>query len=85
MRVIGWEPCEATWWLTIRQTIAKPWPRDAVLMDLRFWRGQEIATADRPKAERIERPGRPALAATWGWTEWQVRTVVKSESEWFKQ
>ena len=82
MRFIGWEPCEATWWSAIRQTIAKPWPREAVLMDLRFWRGQELATKDRPEADRIERPGRPALSELWGWTGWQVRNAFKAEEEW---
>lgn len=76
-RPIGWERLEAEWWATIRETIAKPWPREAVLMDLRYWQGQEAATGG-----RVERPGRPTLIALWGWTDWQVKQAFKSEGEW---
>ena len=76
-RPVGWERIDAEWWAVIRQTIPKPWPREAVLMDLRYWQGQEAVSEG-----RVERPGRPTLAALWGWTDWQVKQAFKSEGEW---
>lgn len=76
-RPVGWERIDAEWWAVIRQTIPKPWPREAVLMDLRYWQGQEAVSEG-----RVERPGRPTLIALWGWTDWQVKQAFKSEGEW---
>lgn len=80
--VIGWEPMQAEWWLVIRATLPKPWPREAVLMDLRFWKGQEVATAHRAERLRVKRPGRPTLLKEWGWTDWAVKEAFKAEDEW---
>ena len=72
---IGWERIEAAWWFMIADGLAKPWPREAVLMDLRWWAGQE-------KQGRMARPGRAVLKARWGWdTDWSVRAVIAA-GEW---
>lgn len=81
-QVIGWEPVQAEWWLVIRATLPKPWPREAVLMDLRFWRGQEVATAHRAERLRVKRPGRYVLQQQWGWSDWDARQAFKAEDEW---
>lgn len=75
-RPIGWEPMQAEWWPAVAAKLPRPWPREAVLFDLRWWRGQERATG------RKLMPGRPALQQRWGWVEWDARKIMRSESEW---
>jgi hypothetical protein len=74
----GWERMEADWWEVIADTLTaagEPWPREAVLMDLRWWAGQEHMGTRK-------RPGRPTLRKRWGWTDKHVRNVLKAEDEW---
>jgi len=68
---------EVEWWAAIRLSIVKPWPREAALMDLRIWKVREITSGG-----DVQRPGRPTLAETWGWTGRKVRQVIQAESEW---
>lgn len=68
---IGWDRIEAAWWPHISAEIKRPWPREAVWFDLRWWEGQV-------SQKRCARPGRPALQQRWGWSEWETRAVLKS-------
>ncbi len=75
-RPVGWEPMQADWWPAIAASLPRPWPREAVCMDLRWWRGQEIVLA------RKLLPGRPALQQRWGWKEWDARLILREEAIW---
>lgn len=72
---MGWDPCDERWWPEIAEALVKPWPREAVMMDLRWW-------ASRIRRGVSCRPGRRLLEARWGWSDWQTRAVLKSEDEW---
>ena len=67
---------EADWWPAIAASMPRPWPEEAVLMDLRWWRGQEVAT------KRKLMPARRALQERWGWKEWDARMILRRESVW---
>ena len=75
-RPVGWERMEADWWPAIAASMPRPWPEEAVLMDLRWWRGQEVAT------KRKLMPARRALQERWGWKEWDARMILRRESVW---
>ena len=79
---VGYEPMEAVWWPVIAASIPKPWPREAAMMDLRWWSGQEAATRSLQMRRVATMPGRPALAARWGWTDWAVKSLLRAEPEW---
>lgn len=79
---IGFEAMDAEWWPVVANSLPRPWPREAVLFDLRWWRGQEAATAKVGARRRAKLPGRPALGQRWGWTDWDVRQVLRAEAEW---
>jgi hypothetical protein len=64
-----------SWWKDIADTLPKPWPREAVYYDLRWW-------ADHERRESGKRPGRPTLRARWGWSDRQVRNALKAEATW---
>lgn len=70
-----WIPLDVGWWQNIAIELPKPWPRDAVMMDLRWW-------ADQEQMGRAKRPGRRGLMSRWGCTERQARSALKSEEEW---
>jgi len=71
----GWDPMEAKHWPMICASIPRPWPREAVLHDLRWW-------AARERMGDGKRPGRPVLEARWGWTSHKARGAMLSEDEW---
>lgn len=71
----GWVPFDASWWPIVADGLPRPWPREAVLFDLRWW-------ADGERMGRRMRPGRPSLQARWGWSEWAARSTLRSESDW---
>ncbi len=73
--VAPWLPIDSAWWPNIAIELPKPWPRSAVLMDLRWW-------ADQERMGRKKRPGRPALCRRWGWSDWQARATMKDEPAW---
>ena len=76
MTPTGFVPADAAWWPAIRANIAKPWPKEAAMMDLR-WHADRERMQDRANAM----PGRPALIDRWGWTDWGVKQLLKGE-EW---
>jgi len=63
------------WWSEIAESIPRPWPREAVLYDLRWW-------ADHERRGSGKRPGRGRLMKRWGWTEKRARAAMASVSEW---
>lgn len=67
----GWVPFDADSWPAVAAVLPKPWPHAAAAFDLRWW-------ADR----RPEVPSRRALIDRWGWTERQVRSLLRDESAW---
>ena len=75
-RPIGWERLEADWWPAIAASLPRPWPREAVYMDLRWWRGQEATTGKKLL------PARRPLQERWGWKEWDTRTILREEAAW---
>ena len=70
-----WIPLDVGWWPNIAIELPKPWPRDAVMMDLRWW-------ADQERMGRKKRPGRPTLCKRWGVSDRQVRNALKAEDIW---
>jgi hypothetical protein len=75
-----WLPMLVEWWPSIAQTLTESgveWPRDAARADLRWW-------DDQVRMERERRiPGRPTLRARWGgWTDHQVRSLLRDEAAW---
>jgi hypothetical protein len=70
-----WLPIDSAWWQNIAIELPKPWPRDAVMMDLRWW-------ADQERMGRKKRPGRPTLCKRWGVSDRQVRNALKAEDIW---
>jgi hypothetical protein len=71
----GWVPLDADWWPAIADALPRPWPRAAILQDLRWW-------ADGERMGRARRPGARALGERWGVTHWAVRQALLSEAEW---
>lgn len=71
----GWVPANAAWWPAIAEGLAQPWPREAMLMDLRWWSDQAALGLE-------QMPSRRHLARRWGVTEWQARTLLRAEDEW---
>ena len=70
-----WLPLDVDWWPAIAASMPLPWPRAAILADLRWW-------ADRERMGRGSRPGRPALAARWGVTGHAARTAMREAEAW---
>jgi len=64
------------WWPTVADHLPRPWPADAVKADLRWWEDQVSVGFKK----RI--PGRPTLRARWGWSDHQVREMLKDEASW---
>lgn len=71
----GWVPFDADSWPIVAEYLAKPWPREAILFDLRWW-------ADQERMGRQARPGRTALRDRWGVTDWQAKKALLAEQEW---
>ena len=71
-------PLDPSWWPAIAerlQAAGEPWPVEAVYMDLRWY-------ADQERMGRARRPGRPTLAARWGWTDRRARAVLADVEQW---
>jgi hypothetical protein len=73
--VSGWVPMDADAWPVVANALPRPWPREAILYDLRWW-------ADRVRMGRARRPGRPALRERWGVSDWAAKQLLKAEAEW---
>jgi hypothetical protein len=67
---------DAAWWSSACAVMEKPWPREAVWMDLRFW-------ASRFALDGTERPGRLSLASRWGWSEGKARDAMRDTLQWW--
>lgn len=72
--VTGWGRLEWSWWPDIADAIEGPWPRHAVLMDLRYWQAVQLQGG--------RRPGRPTLARRWSWPDRATRCVMRDEAAW---
>jgi pilus assembly protein CpaF len=57
-------------WEMVVEHCPKPWPREVAIADLEHHRS---ATH-----RGVRFPGRPALMARWGWSEWAVRDLVRN-------
>lgn len=88
---VGFEPMDAPWWPAMANAMARPWPKEAAMMDLRWWRGQvgatervagEMARDGRGRFKVARMPGRPFLRARWGWTDWGVKELLADEEAW---
>jgi len=64
--------CAFKEWDTISSFLPKPWPIEAIRLDLAWWRDQ----AHHPTRPRYL-PGRGSLMARWGATERQVRRALR--------
>ncbi len=76
--MIAWAPMGVDWWPFVADGLAKPWPREAVWFDLRWWH-------DRERMKRGEVPGRRQLAERWGWTERRARGVIDDPGAWWDE
>ena len=71
-----WFPFDASCWPDIAAAIPGRWPEAAARMDLRWW-------ADQARMGRAaDRPGRSRLMARWGWTEKEVRNLLRAAERW---
>jgi hypothetical protein len=69
---------DPTWWPAIAAALTasgQPWPLEAIYNDLAWWQDQATARG-------VVRPGRPALAARWGCTDWAAKQAMKNEDAW---
>jgi hypothetical protein len=69
----GFVPLDADAWPMIASVLPRPWPAEAAAFDLRWH-------ADRARMKRGAFPGRPFFVARWGWTDWAVKQLLRSES-----
>lgn len=75
-------PMDPRWWLDIAAAMPKPWPREAVYFDLRWWQDQEDRGRENDGGKPVKRPGRYALVKRWGWTHHAASEVLKAEHRW---
>ena len=68
----GWFRVEADSWPEVADALAKPWPRGAALIDLRWF-------ADRERVGAGRFPSRRQLVRRWGWTDHHVRSLLRSD------
>jgi len=71
-----WFRVRVSAWPEIAEQIAGVWSESAVITDLAWWEDQ-VAVG---KVERV--PGRPTLRRRWGWTDHQVRSMLRDEGAW---
>ena len=75
----SWLPLPVVWWPDIAQALTssgQPWPRAAACADLRYH-------ADQLRMKRARRiPGRRTLARRWGWSDWEVRSLMRDVGAW---
>lgn len=58
---------DAADWPNIAKSLLKPWPEQAVLFDLQWWRSQ-FAKGTVPRV-----PGEPFFVRRWGWSKGKTR------------
>lgn len=89
----GWVPTPADGWPEIAEALTTAgvrWPTSAAITDLRWHIDREggrlhaLGVGD-PTAEQLVRaiPGRPTLAARWGWTDHAVRAILRGPATWW--
>ena len=74
-RTSPWFAVDAAWWPGVAAAIPKPWPQEAIMLDLRWWADQEALHPG-------SRPGRPELVERWGVSDWTARQALKSAHIW---
>jgi hypothetical protein len=75
-----WFAVDADAWPAIADALSasgNPWPREAVVADLRWWANEERRGRDMPR--------RVVLARRWGWTDWATRQAIADEGAWRSQ
>ena len=72
-----WLAMDVHWWPTIADSIAKPWPLEAVRMDLRWWTDQQAMG-------RQSMPSRRKLQQRWGLSEYRTRAAMRDVEAWTK-
>ena len=72
-----WMPFNVEWWPAIADTLPKPWPIEAVNMDLRWW-------ADQEAMGRAKMPSRRRLQQRWGLSEYRTRSAMRDVLQWSK-
>lgn len=71
----GWIPMPADGWsetAALLTATGKPWPRSAVVFDLRWHADQKVAV-----------PGRGGLSERWGWSDREVRKLLAAPGIWW--
>ena len=58
--------CPLELWPHVAAALSKPWPREAVLLDLRWWTTTGLV------------PGRAPLQTRWGWGQDATRAILRS-------
>ena len=83
MSTWDWDRMESSWWATVRDTLPRPWPREACYFDLRWWdsRERQYEGTEGQQGHR-RRPGRGDLARTWGWSDRLARKLMSATSTW---
>lgn len=69
-----WFRMDSTAWRMVREHLAKPWPFEAAVADLRY--------LDNERRTGRSFPGRPTLCKDWGWKDWDVRKLLCAEDLW---
>ena len=72
-----WMPFNVEWWPAISEALPKPWPIEAVNMDLRWW-------SDQQEMGRAKMPSRRRLQVRWGLSEYSTRSAMRDELSWAK-
>jgi hypothetical protein len=67
----GWVPFDADGWPEASEAIARPWPPAFAAFDLRW-------DADQRRRGLGRGHGRPYWASRWGWTDWAVKSLLRS-------
>lgn len=71
----GWEKMPSEVWPHVAATITGEWHPGAVKFHLRWW-------AARERLAGVSRPGRPALAALFGWGDRRLRDFMADPQTW---
>jgi hypothetical protein len=70
--VSGWVPMPAATWAIVAESLPLPWADEAAAFDLRWQHDQTGGVQSRSK-----------LAARWGWTPDEVRTLLRHPERWW--
>lgn len=73
----GWFACPREAWPLVVEGLAKPWPLELAVADLRWW-----ANETRAAFPPVAMPGYRQLVVRWGWGERPVRALLRDEERW---